>query len=179
MVAFQIPVLLGYGGIEENPVPMIVEEFEVPFQIPVVVGCGGNEEDPVPTIEIAVDVPFQMPVLVRCEGVKDTVPLFTLVLEVPFQIPVLLYDGIGDEPVMIGAVGPTVKVELCIPAMLAEVDVRGEVFSVVNGTDRDEDVEKEETVEEVNVAGFAHSWSVSWLLTTAANGLLSIRFCSE
>lgn len=78
-----------------------------------------------------------------------------------------------------GAVGPTVKVELCIPAMVAEADVESEVFSVEDGTDKEEDVAIEETVEEVNVAGFAHSWSVNWLLTTAANGLLSIRFCSE
>ena len=47
MVEFQIPVLLGYGGIDEDPVPIgaVGPVLEVEFQSPVLVGYGGRDAE--------------------------------------------------------------------------------------------------------------------------------------
>ncbi len=181
VVAFQIPLPVGYGGIEDDPVPMIEVELEVPFQIPVLVGYEGMEDDPVPTIAVEVEVLFQIPVVVGYGGMEDDpVPTIAVEVEVPFQIPVLLYDGMEEEPVPMGAVGPALRVELWKPGLVAVVDVGDKVTAVEDIEDTDDkEVAVEDIVEEVEVAGFAHLLSVNWLLMTSTKGLLSIRFCSE
>ncbi|KAL8957078.1 MAG: hypothetical protein Q9193_005556 [Seirophora villosa] len=94
-VEFEIPVLVGYGGIDEDPVPTRV--VVVVFEIPVPVGKGGIDEDPVPTKVVV--VVFEIPVLVGKGGIDED-PVPTKVVVVVFEIPVLVgKGGIDEDPV--------------------------------------------------------------------------------
>lgn len=78
---------------------------EVEFQIPVLVGCGGMDDEPVPagTLEVV----FQRPVLLGYHIEDEPVPAVGLcVYVVAFQIPVLLRYDVDDKPVP--ALGPCV-----------------------------------------------------------------------
>lgn len=92
-VKFQIPLLVGNIGIDEEPVP--TGTVEVVFQRPVLLGYGAMDDDPVPAS--TVEVVFQRPVLLGYKIEDEPVPAVgPSVYVVVFQMPVLLGDDGRD-----------------------------------------------------------------------------------